>query len=138
MSNDINTNPTRRNNRAFAGLFLIALGGIYLLRQLDFFFFPNWMFSWPMILIVIGFVSGIKHNFRNPGSYVMMFIGAVFLLGHIANIHIIFLWPLILISIGIRMLMRRDGHWCRNRWERRMDWHNDMDQSMNQGTHINL
>jgi hypothetical protein len=122
MYNDINNNGSRKNSRAFAGLFLILLGGIYLLRQLNIFFFPNWLFSWPMILIIIGFISGIKHNFRNPWSYMLMFIGGIFLLGHLANIHIIFLWPLILISIGIRMLIGRNEHWCRNRWERRMEW----------------
>ncbi|EHQ26051.1 LiaF transmembrane domain-containing protein [Mucilaginibacter paludis] len=129
MYNDSNNSkPSRQNNRTFAGLFLVGLGGIYLLRQLDFIFFPTWLFSWPMILILIGLISGIKHNFRHPGAYVMMFIGSVFLLGHIINISIYFLWPLVLIAIGIRLLVGKDDRWCRDRWERRMQWRRDVHQ----------
>ncbi|MEO6520324.1 MAG: DUF5668 domain-containing protein [Mucilaginibacter sp.] len=124
MYNDSNISSKRQNNRAFAGLFLVLLGGIYLLRQLDFFFFPSWLFSWPMILIVIGILSGIKHNWRNTGSYVMIAIGGIFLLGHVVSMSIYYFWPLILIVIGIRMLAGKN-HWGHDRWESRMNYHND-------------
>jgi predicted membrane protein len=126
MSNDIINNRSPRNNRALAGLFLVVLGGIYLFRQMDLFFIPEWLFSWPVILIVIGILMGVKHNFRNPTSYVLMFIGSVFLIAHTFHIQFLFFWPLILISIGIRLILRRDDQWCRSRWERHVDWrHND-------------
>lgn len=127
MNNDINLNKSPRNNRALAGLFLIALGGIYLFRQFDFFFFPNWLFSWPMILIVIGIFSGIKHNFRNPGWLIMVLIGTFFLLNHLLNFHLFLLWPVLLIAIGIHMITRKnDERWCRSRWERRTQWRQGM------------
>ena len=124
MYNDNNISSKRNNNRAFAGLFLVLLGGIYLLRQLDFFFFPSWLFSWPMILIIVGIASGIKHNFRNTGSFVMIAIGAIFLIGHVVSMSIYYFWPLILIVIGIRMLAGKN-HWGHDRWENSMNYHND-------------
>jgi len=110
MYNDTNISSKRDSNKAFVGLFLVALGAIYLLRQLDFFFFPSWLFSWPMILILIGVLSGIKHNFRNSGSYIMIAIGGFFLLGHIISMSIYLFWPLVLILIGARMIFGKNWH----------------------------
>ena len=131
MITDINNTAAPRNNKAFVGLFLVGLGSIYLLRQLDFFFFPNWLFSWPTILIVIGIASGIKHNFRNTASYVLIAIGSIFLLSHIINISLHFFWPLIIIAIGARMLLGPNHQWGNNRWSYRHNdqWHNNMNQN---------
>lgn len=134
MSTDINNSNKRQNNRAFAGLFLIALGGIYLLRQLDFFFFPSWLFSWPMILIIVGVFSGIKHNFTRPGAYIMILLGSLFLLGRILCMSIHFFWPFILIAIGVSMLLGRNGYWNHERWERKQrEYHGGYDDN-----HVNL
>jgi hypothetical protein len=126
MYNDSNNINKRENNKAFAGLFLIALGGIYLLRQLDLFFFPTWLFSWPMILIIVGILSGIKHNFRRPFAYMMIFLGSIFLLAHIVSVSIYFFWPFIMIAIGLSMVIGKNKDWYRDRWERHMDgYHHD-------------
>lgn len=137
MTTDINNTAAPRNNKAFVGLFLIALGSIYLLRQLDFFFFPSWLFSWPMILIIIGVASGIKHNFRNTWSYALIAIGGIFLLGHIINISLHFFWPLIIIVIGARMLMGRNYDWrnTHTNYRHNNQWHNN---NMNQGNQVDL
>jgi len=124
MYNDNNISNKRDNNRAFLGLFLVGLGAIYLLRQLDFFFFPSWLFSWPMILIVVGIASGIKHNWRNTGAYVMIAIGSMFLLGHVLAISICYFWPLILIVIGVRMLFGKNYWHDNGYWESKTDYHN--------------
>lgn len=130
MSTDINNSNKRQNNRAFAGLFLVLLGGIYLLRQLDFFFFPSWLFSWPMILIIVGVVSGIKHNFRNSGSYIMIFLGSIFLLARIICVSFFYFWPLIMIAIGVSMMLGRNGYWSHERWERKQrEYNGDYDDN---------
>ncbi|RKR80037.1 hypothetical protein BDD43_0126 [Mucilaginibacter gracilis] len=121
MYNDSNNNQ-RQNNRAFAGLFLVILGGIYLLRQMDFFFFPSWLFSWPLIFIIIGVLSGIKHNFRQPFAYIMIFLGSLFLLGHIISVSIYFFWPIILIAVGVSMLMGRNNRWNYKNHNNNMYW----------------
>jgi hypothetical protein len=119
MYNDSNISSKRQNNKAFVGLFLVALGGIYLLRQLGIFFFPGWLFSWPMILIIVGIFSGIKHNFRNRFSYMMIFMGSMFLVAQIVGTTIYFFWPLIMVAIGVSMMLARNGYWGQERRERK-------------------
>ena len=50
--------------RIIGGLILVGVGAALLLRNTGF-PLPYWLFSWPMILILIGIYSGVKHNFRN-------------------------------------------------------------------------
>jgi hypothetical protein len=134
MYNDNNNISSRRNNnRAFAGLFLVLLGGIYLLRQLDFFFFPSWLFSWPMILIIVGVLSGIKHNFRYPFAFIMMFLGVIFLVAHIVCVSIFVFWPLIMISIGVSMMLGPKGYWSKERRERK-----EYEYRMDNDRHVDL
>ena len=40
------------NNDLTAGLVILIIGGVLLLRAIGF-WFPSWVFSWPMVLIVI-------------------------------------------------------------------------------------
>ncbi len=94
--------------RAFLGMFLLGIGSILLLDKLGLDeIFPRWIFSWPMVLIIIGIYTGIRHDFRNTGSYVLLFIGGIFLLEKMdlgfdaGNL----IWPGILIAFGLRMLL---------------------------------
>ena len=127
MINDNEINQKRRQNRSLAGIILVAAGAAYLLQQLNFLMIPYWVFSWPMALIAIGILSGLKHNFRNMGWFYMVLIGGLFLINYIIpTVHIVFFWPVIMIAIGVRLLFLRDNRWCRDRWERRHEWRNDM------------
>jgi len=122
MSNQIQHDERRRNNRAMAGIILIAAGALYLLNQLSFFFLPYWIFSWPMIMIVIGLAIGFRNNFRSGGWFFMVVIGGIFLLNYIPGVHAFYFWPVFLIAVGIRMLFFKDHHHCYGRWDRRHDW----------------
>jgi hypothetical protein len=127
MDNNIERTEKRRRNRVFAGIILLVAGTVYLFNQLNFFFVPNWLFSWPMALILIGIITGAKHNFRNPGWFYMVLVGGVFLVNMIVpSVQVAMLWPLILISIGVRMLFFRESRWCQERWERRNAWRREM------------
>src|ERR1700742_1456396 len=96
MDNNIEHNEKRRRNRMFAGIILLVAGSAYLFNQLNFFFVPDWLFSWPTVLIFIGIVSGIRHNFRKPGWFYMVLVGSVFLTNMIVpTIQVAVLWPLI-------------------------------------------
>ena len=46
------------------GFIILGLGVLLLLRKIGF-FYPDWLLSWPMILIVIGLVVSIKHQFKS-------------------------------------------------------------------------
>jgi predicted membrane protein len=113
-------NRTRNDGRIFAGLFLLFVGAIFLMKELSFPFFPHWLFTWPMILIAVGIYSGIKHQFRNVGWLIPILIGGIFLfdqmdLGY--DLHR-FIVPAIIISIGLVMILRPRGNrnWHRPEW----------------------
>lgn len=46
--------PARRRRRVWAGLLLIALGAIFLANNLGLFWWFNWRYFWPVLLIGFG------------------------------------------------------------------------------------
>jgi predicted membrane protein len=104
-------NRPQKNGKVFAGLILLAVGSLLLLRQFSFFFMPGWLFSWPMLLIVIGLFTGFKHDFKKPTSFILIFIGVIFLSGDIMPWFDLraYLWPLAIIGVGIWLIVRRNN-----------------------------
>src|ERR1700759_5385883 len=103
-----NYEPPRQNNRVWGGLFLLIIGGIFFLREADFFFFPSWLFSWPMILIAVGVYTGIRHQFRGAGWLIPIVVGAIFMPDqfHIGfDLHR-FIVPFVIIGVGAMMIFR--------------------------------
>ncbi len=96
--------------RNIIGALLILVGGILLLENLQIvnFNLPPYIFSWQMILIIIGFVIIINSNDKT-GGFIIMGIGIFFLLPKIFNYAFTVwqLWPLIIILIGIGMIINR-------------------------------
>lgn len=127
--NDTSTNPSGDNNmknfgngRVLGGMIIVIVGILLFAREVgtD---FPHWLFSWQMFLIVLGFYIGARHNFRQFGWLIPVAIGSTLLIEDIVpDIHIrSYLWPLIVIGIGIVMILRsrsrhRDDLF--KRWER--------------------
>ena len=93
--------------RVWTGLFLLVIGGLFLARESGM-PFPSWFFSWPVLLIGSGIVSGIRHGFRGAGWLFPVIIGVVFLADKISpDIHLRpYIWPIILISIGLFIIFR--------------------------------
>ena len=84
---------------------LFLVGGLLLVRQMDV-GLPEWLFSWPMLLIVIGIFSGLNHAFRGPGWLILIMVGTFFLLENLIpglDIHR-FIWPAVIIVVGLVML----------------------------------
>ncbi len=101
-----------KNNRSkkgvATGLIIIGLGVVLLLRKMDV-IIPNWVTSWQMILIFIGAAIGISSNFRKPASWILMGLGAIFLINDIFYIPFQireYFWPLLIIGIGFIILIR--------------------------------
>lgn len=91
-----------------AGLLLIAVGLIILASKLNIFFLPYWVFSWQMLLIVLGLFIGFRHNFRKSGWLVLVLIGTIFLINDIVegfNMRVYF-WPFLLIGIGLWVMLK--------------------------------
>lgn len=92
----------------WAGVVVLCIGLFFFLDRLDL-SLPHWVISWPMLVIVIGFVMGVKRKFQGAGWFIVTLVGTVFLVNEIVpfdwNIHR-YLWPLIMIVIGIYMIGR--------------------------------
>jgi len=100
-------NPIQQSNNRITGLFLLV-GGVALLAYKMGAPIPYWLFSWPMILIVIGLLIAIKHRFRNNAGLVMIVIGAIFLSEQVipgVNLHE-YIWPAVIIGIGLLFILR--------------------------------
>lgn len=98
----------RNGARVVGGLLLVAAGAALLIRNMGYFDLPYWLFSWPMILILVGIYSGVKHNFQNNGWIIMIAVGVFFLADRfIPNLKLEpAFWPLIIIGLGIVFIFR--------------------------------
>lgn len=106
MNNNLNFN-NRENGRIVAGLILVGVGAVLLLRNIGF-LFPHWLFSWPMILILVGIYSGFKHQFRNNSWIILIAIGGFFLFDRfVPELGLEpYFWPILIIAIGVLFILR--------------------------------
>lgn len=117
---------SHRRGRIIGGLVFLAAGTLFLLREFGL-AIPQWIFTWKMLLIVIGLSVGIKHGFKRIGWFVMMLVGGVFLLQDFYPSIVIgkFIWPVVIMLIGLRLIMKprhRFGdhhkhHFYRHQWK---------------------
>jgi predicted membrane protein len=103
----------RDEGRMLAGLILVCVGAALLLRNTGF-PMPYWLFSWPVILIIVGIYSGVKHNFKNNSWIILIAVGSFFLLNKIIPGLSLepYFWPVLIIAIGILFMLRPK----RDRW----------------------
>ena len=124
MTDNIEYPKKPGNGKVLAGLILLAVGGVLLLRQFDFPYFPNWLISWPMLLIAWGLYAGAKHNWRNPAWFILILIGLAWLLDRNVpglQAHQI-VWPVIIISFGLWLILRRNHRWDKDKSANKWDW----------------
>lgn len=100
------------NGSKWTGVFILVIGVAALLKATltD---FPDWLFSWQMLLIAFGLFIGLRHNFRGPGWLVLVLIGGIFLLNEIYP-EITFrryMWPLAIIVVGLFIILRPRRGW---------------------------
>ena len=102
----------QRRGQVCAGLIIILAGAIYMYKLLGY-FIPDWIFTWPMILIAGGLVSGIKHGFKHPQWIILILIGSVFLASHVFPMltWVQFKIPIVLFIVGIILIFKpRNKH----------------------------
>lgn len=105
--NESNRFGSSKNPRVWSGLILVASGVLLLAYKMGA-PLPNWLFTWPVLLIMIGFLVGIKSQFHNPGAFIMLIVGGIFLVDKTnpgLNFHN-YILPAILIGIGIIYILR--------------------------------
>ena len=123
MENDQNIEPYRKRRKGFshiwAGLLVLGIGALLLLRQIGF-LLPDWLFTWQMLLIVIGIYSGFKSGFRGAAWIIMIGVGALFMYDrYVPELDLRrYMWPLILIGIGLLIILKPKGNQrCRHRFK---------------------
>jgi predicted membrane protein len=107
---------SHRRGKIAGGLLIILFGVLYLLKQLKV-DVPDYLLSWPVIIIGIGLVVLIKHKFRKLHGYFFILIGGFFLFASwypdIINKKLI--WPILIILFGIAFLFSSNRKKkCRN------------------------
>jgi predicted membrane protein len=111
---------SERHDRFWTGLVLILVGAGLLVQKMgaD---LPDWLFTWPMILIVIGIITGLKHRFANASWLIMIGIGVFFLWDEMmidTNLKPYF-WPIIIIGVGLIFMLRPKKKWYSDRMKER-------------------
>lgn len=101
-------NPDKFNGKVMAGIIIIIVGGILLIDNLNLFFVPDWLISWPMFLVAYGLYLGGKHNFRKPIWAWLVIIGTAFLFTENIDNADRVVWPLAIIGAGAWMVMRHN------------------------------
>lgn len=117
MEQNMHHMERNKNSRVWSGLFLLGVG-ILLLGYKMGAPIPGWLFTWPVLLIAIGLLIGIKSKFQNPGSYVMVIVGGVFFADqNIAGIDFHnYIVPALLICFGLLFIMKPRRHPYRGDW----------------------
>lgn len=97
----------QRRGKIMGGLLLIAIGSIFLLREVGV-EIPHWLFSWKMLLIGIGIVTAVKHKFMHPSWILFVSIGGIFLLNDFYPEMQIkpFIIPVLLIIMGLVVMFK--------------------------------
>lgn len=96
-----------RTGRALGGLLIVVIGILLLARQAgaD---IPRWVFSFEVILILVGLYIGLRHSFRGFAWLIPLLIGVFFLLDDFYPAFDFrdFIWPVLVISIGLFIMLR--------------------------------
>jgi len=99
----------KKSGKTLVGLVLLGLGFVLLLRTLDIYFIPSWIFSWPVFLILIGVFIGYRQGYNRPSAFMPIAIGALFLSNKvIPDMELSrFFWPFLIIGIGTWLVFGR-------------------------------
>jgi len=97
----------KQSNLAITGFFLLGVGVVLFAKKIGV-EFPEWLFSWEMILIVVGCYLGMKKGCRGISWLILITIGGVFLADEMRpELHIFnYAWPVVIILIGLMLLIK--------------------------------
>lgn len=125
----------RRGGGALVGIFFL-IGGALLLAYKMGAGIPGWLFEWPMILVVIGLITLIKHRFRNIGGYIMILIGGLFIADKYVqdiNLHN-YIAPICIMAVGLVLIFRPKHFRHKDEWKDRFrqQWRDEWREKMSQ------
>ncbi|MES2703829.1 MAG: DUF5668 domain-containing protein [Bacteroidota bacterium] len=106
-------NERRQRFRMLFGVVLAIIGVALMLRTMGILPHFDLDLSWPVILIIIGVLIGLKNNFRNNSWWILLFIGTVnliprFMIMGRPSHH--YVWPAAIIVAGLAIAFRPRRH----------------------------
>jgi predicted membrane protein len=102
-------NSTSNDGGIVFGFIILGIGVLLLLKKLGF-FFPDWLLTWPMILIVIGTFTLIKNEFKSVIGVLMLGFGLFFLFEREFNFDFgldRYILPIALIGLGLHLISKK-------------------------------
>jgi hypothetical protein len=105
----------RHKKRVFFGITLAIVGIVLMLTNLGVLPCLSLEVSWPLILIVIGALIGVKSNFRNVAWWILILVGVAnmtpqfMIMGKPSTR---FVWPAVVLVAGIAIALRPRKEHC--------------------------
>lgn len=114
IENSPKINPTR----IIVGILLIALAGLILADNFDFYFIPwrQYIFTWQTLLIVLGLIFVAKHESKTTGI-ILIAVGSFFLVAKYFDFPVSLrnlFWPAVLLIVGLSLVFSKSS---RNKWK---------------------
>lgn len=111
MEDNFNKRSGGHEARIAFGILLVAVGGLFLIRNFGFipYQIEQFIFNWKMLLIGIGLISLFTSENKVPGV-ILIAIGSFFLLPEVFDLNFRFrqlFWPIIIVVIGLLIIFRR-------------------------------
>ena len=103
-----------QRKRSLFGLAVITFGLWWLLRRMDIEIAPDWLFTWPVLVMVLGAFNVIANGFRASGGYIAILVGSFFLARNVFDIPLQIepcFWPAIVIGVGLIILFKPRKRW---------------------------
>jgi predicted membrane protein len=105
----------RKRNKKVFGILMALVGIGFFLRALGVFPYFDLEFSWPIILIAIGVLIGLKNNFRNNAWWILILVGIAnltpqFMIMGKPSSH--FVWPAFIVIVGLAIAFRPQRDYC--------------------------
>ncbi len=106
----------KRGKKALWGIFLMAVGGVFLLQQLGYVEIPSLWKLWPTVLLIVGVSSLLEGK---PGNAAMTsLMGLAFFAAEFGwwGLTWATFWPLLIVAVGVGILIgaiSREGECCR-------------------------
>lgn len=91
------------------GFIILGIGVLLLFKKLGF-FFPDWLLTWPMILIVVGTFTLIKNEFKSLIGALTLGFGLFFLFEREFNFDFgldRYILPIGLIGLGLHLILKK-------------------------------
>ena len=111
-SNQFPGRPYNGNNKIVFGILIITIGLIILSKRLGLFFLH--IHVWPMALLALGIYLGVKYQFRSFGAWVLITLGALFMIPRFVVFGILstkLVLPILLVLLGIYIILRPQKRW---------------------------